>query len=139
MKSLLKGLHIEYQEYNHGKVVVAKFKEDYTTAGEFIRDRGPCCLKEDLIYFFDYPMDLTNLQGKAVYREYRESTYHKDLTKTIARKRLVKKFYKAINQKLMAEQKKMEDVITNIFHVANHTSKMAKRYEEQEKRLIDLE
>ena len=39
----------------------------------------------------------------------------------------------------MAEQKKMEDVITNISHVANHTSKMAKRYEEQEKRLIDLE
>lgn len=138
MKSLLEDLHIEYQEHNHGKVVVAKFKENYVTIGKFIKDRGPCYLEDDLIFSLDYPMELTNLQGKAIYREYRESTYYKNLTKIIARKRLVKKFYKAVNQKLMAEQKKMEDVITNINHVANHTSKMAKRYEEQEKRLIDL-
>ena len=122
MKSLLEGLHIEYQEHNHGKVVVAKFKENYVTIGKFIKDRGPCYLEDDLIFSLDYPMELTNLQG----------------TKIIERKRLVKKFYKAVNKKLMEEQKKMEDVITNINHVANHTSKMAKRYEEQEKRLIDL-
>lgn len=139
MKSLLEDLHIVYQEHNDGKVVVAKFEENYVPAGKFIRDRGPRCLAEELVYFFDYPMDLTNLQGKAVYREYRESTYHKDLTKTIARKRLVKKFYKAVNKKLKEEQKNMEDVVANISHVANYTSKMAKRYEEQEKHLIDLE
>lgn len=139
MKSLLEDLHIVYQEHNDGKVVVAKFKEECVPVGSFVRDRGPCYIENDLIYCFDYLMDLKELQGKAVYRAYRESTYHKDLTKTIARKRLVKKFYKAVNKKFSTEQKKMEDLITNMNHVANYASKMAKRYERQEKHLIDLE
>lgn len=134
MQSLLDGLHIAYERKNNGRTIVAYFKEYDISLDSIIKNRAQ--FKSEYVEASPYIL-LRNITAQATYHPDKDE-HVKRLTYVIARKRLLKKFFKTIRMTLDKYIIDLNKEIDNATAIRDFAVNSEAYYSVQDHRLSNL-
>lgn len=134
MQSLLDGLHIVYEKKNNGRTIVAHFREYDIALDNIISNRAQ--FKSEYVQASPYIL-LRNITAQATYHPDKDE-HVKTLTYTIARKRLLKKFFKTVRSTLDKYIIDLNKEIDNATAIRDFAVNSEAYYSVQDHRLSNL-